>query len=124
IVVPGGNLGNTSAFGKAFVELHQLGLCRRVPRLAVVNARRANTLYELWTERGLRWNDGDWDRTAVADYYGECKAAGRRASTVASAIEIGRPVNLPKALRALDAMNGVVTDVSDEEILDEKARIG
>ena len=47
IVVPGGNLGNSSAFGKAFPELHELGLIDRVPRLAVINAAGANTLYEL-----------------------------------------------------------------------------
>ena len=47
IVVPGGNLGNCSAFGKAFHELHELGLIDRMPRLAVINAAGANTLYEL-----------------------------------------------------------------------------
>ena len=47
IVVPGGNLGNSSAFGKAFHELHQLGLIDRIPRLAVINAAGASTLYEL-----------------------------------------------------------------------------
>src|SRR5206468_2934012 len=55
IVVPGGNLGNTSAFGKAWMELKELGLVDRVPRLAVVNAAGANTLSELYNRRGLRW---------------------------------------------------------------------
>src|ERR671918_202043 len=58
IVVPGGNLGNSSAFGKAFHELHQLGLVDRMPRLAIINAAGANTLYELVERRGLRWNNG------------------------------------------------------------------
>ncbi|MFC1597422.1 threonine synthase, partial [Planctomycetota bacterium] len=58
IVVPGGNLGNSSAFGKAFGELKELGLIDRVPRLAVINAAGANTLYELVEKRGLRWNGG------------------------------------------------------------------
>ena len=58
IVVPGGNLGNSSAFGKAFHELHELGLIDRIPRLAVINAAGANTLYELVEQRGLRWNGG------------------------------------------------------------------
>ena len=58
IVVPGGNLGNSSAFGKAFDELHELGLIDRVPRLAVINAAGANTLYELVENAGVRWNDG------------------------------------------------------------------
>ncbi|MBE0691164.1 MAG: threonine synthase, partial [Anaerolineae bacterium] len=56
IVVPGGNLGNSSAFGKAFAELREIGLIDRVPRLAVINAAGANTLYELYHRRGLRWN--------------------------------------------------------------------
>lgn len=124
IVVPGGNLGNTSAFGKAFTELSMLGLCHRIPRLAVVNARGANTLYELHQKRGLRWRDGEWDTTTADRYYGELREQGRKAQTIASAIEIARPVNLPKALRSLDVMNGVVTEVSDAEILEEKARIG
>src|SRR6185369_4586754 len=53
IVVPGGNLGNSSAFGKAFIELKYLGLIDRVPRLAIINASGANTLYELYERRGL-----------------------------------------------------------------------
>lgn len=124
IVCPGGNLGNTSAFGKAFVEMNQLGLITRMPRIAVVNARGANTLYDLYTSQVLRWNGGDWDASLVDRYYAEMTAAGRKAKTIASAIEIARPVNLPKALRTLDAMDGVVTEVSDETILEEKARIG
>src|SRR5947208_8052488 len=61
IVVPGGNLGNASAFGKAFMELSELGLIDRVPRVAVINAAGPNTLYELYERRGLRWNDGSPD---------------------------------------------------------------
>ena len=53
IVAPGGNLGNSSAFGKAFHELHQLGLIDHIPRLAVINAAGANTLDELYERRGL-----------------------------------------------------------------------
>ncbi len=124
IVVPGGNLGNASAFGKAFVELKELGLVERLPRLAVVNARGANTLCELVNGKGVGWNGGDWPRETVAAHEEERRAAGWRARTVATAIEIGRPVNLPKALRSLAAMAGVVIEVEDEAILDEKARIG
>lgn len=124
IVVPGGNLGNTSAFGKAFIELQALGLVQRPPRLAVVNAAGANTLCELVDRRGVRWTGGAWDRQVVDAYYEELAASGRKAATVATAIEISRPVNLPKALRTLEAMDGVVCEVTDEEILEEKARIG
>ena len=51
-IVPGGNLGNSSAFGKAFLELKELGLIKRIPRLAVINASGANTLHQLYGERG------------------------------------------------------------------------
>src|SRR5947209_4737637 len=58
VVVPGGNLGNVSAFGKAFLELAELGLLKRVPRLAVINAAGANTFYQLTERLRLRWNAG------------------------------------------------------------------
>jgi len=124
IVVPGGNLGNSSAFGKAFHELHELGLIDRLPRLAVINATGASTLYELFERRGLRWNAGRPDAAMVNNYYAELDDAGRRASTIASAIEINRPVNLTKCLRALEWLNGVVREVTDEQMLNAKAQIG
>jgi len=124
IVVPGGNLGNSSAFGKAFIELRELGLIDRVPRLAVINAAGANTLCELVNQQHLGWNGGRIDRRAISAHFA-CRAAeGQWAKTVASAIEIGAPVNLSKAFRALDAMRGVVRQVSDEQILDGKALVG
>jgi threonine synthase len=124
VVVPGGNLGNVSAFGKAFIELKELGLLTRVPRLAVVNATGANTFRRLFGEQGLRWAGGRHDRGLVERYYGGLDAAGARAATIASAIEINRPVNLPKALRALEFCGGVVCEATDQEILDAKARVG
>ncbi len=124
IVVPGGNLGNSSAFGKAFAELKQLGLIDRVPRLAIINAAGANTLHELYENRGLRWNEGAPDMSVTCNYYDELDSQEKRADTIASAIEINRPVNLVKALRALDVCNGVVREVSDQEILDAKAQVG
>jgi threonine synthase len=124
IVVPGGNLGNSSAFGKAFHELHELGLIDRVPRLAVINAAGASTLYQLVERRGLRWNNGRPDANIINNYYTELDTAGRRASTIASAIEINRPVNLTKCLRALELCNGVVREVTDEQMLDAKAQVG
>ena len=69
IVVPGGNLGNVSSFGKAFDELVQLKLIPRVPRLAVVNAAGADTFYRLYEDRGLRWNGGRFDQTKIDAYY-------------------------------------------------------
>ncbi len=124
VVVPGGNLGNSSAFGKAFSELKKLGLIDRVPRLAIINAAGANTLRRLRDEHGLDWNAGQLDQSIISRFYEVMNAEGRRASTVASAIEINRPVNLPKALRALEICDGVVREVPDEVILDAKAKVG
>ena len=58
IIVPGGNLGNCSAFGKAFMEMKELGLIKKVPRLAVINASRRQHAERAGNERGLKWNDG------------------------------------------------------------------
>jgi threonine synthase len=154
IVVPGGNLGNVSAFGKAFAELLELGLVPRGPRFAVINAAGANTLYQLCERFGLRWTDGwhglaanqppdassvtdgrptrgtqeapscPFDPQLVARYYAGLDAERIRAATIASAIEINRPVNLPKALRALAQFDGVVREVTDQEIMDAKAKVG
>jgi threonine synthase len=124
VVVPGGNLGNVSAFGKAFIELADLGLLKRLPRLAVINATGADTFFQLHERHGLRWRTGRPDRGVIDGYYGYLDAEGTRAATIASAIEINRPVNLPKALRALDRCGGVVREATDQEILDAKARVG
>src|SRR5690606_39015841 len=120
-IVPGGNLGNCSAFGKAFMEMKELGLIRKIPRLAVINASGANTLNTVFSQRGLRWNGGRYDASVIQKVYAAMDEANYHAHTVASAIEISRPVNLPKALRALDVMNGVVREVTDEEILEHRA---
>ncbi|HEV3143488.1 MAG TPA: threonine synthase [Gemmataceae bacterium] len=124
IVVPGGNLGNVSSFGKAFTELKELGLIPRVPRLAVINAAGANTFYQLYERHGLRWNNGQPDAKIIDGYYRALDVENLRAATLASAIEINRPVNLPKALRALEKCGGVVREVTDQEILDAKAKVG
>lgn len=124
IVVPGGNLGNSSAFGKAFTELLDIGLIDRLPRLAIINAQGANTLYELVEDHGVRFEAGKPRTDAIDTYFSQMAAEGRRAQTVASAIEIGRPVNLLKALRSLEALNGVVREVDDTRILDGKALVG
>lgn len=124
VVVPGGNLGNVSAFGKAFIELTELGLIPRPPRLAVINAAGANTFYQLFEKQGLRWNDGRPDTGRIDGYYHQLDADKVRASTIASAIEINRPVNLPKALRALEKCGGVVREATDQEVMDAKARVG
>ncbi|MCY2952349.1 MAG: threonine synthase [Planctomycetota bacterium] len=123
VIVPGGNLGNCSAFGKAFMELKELGLVKKVPRLAIINARGANTLNEIVTRRGVKWNGGRYDAETVQKLYAAMDEGDYHPHTVASAIEISRPVNLPKALRALEVMKGVVREVSDEEILEHRAMV-
>lgn len=124
IVVPGGNLGNCSAFGKAYKEMLELGLVKRAPRLAIINAEGANTLNTLVNKQGLTWNDGRPDMSKAKRLYAGMDESGYHPHTLASAIEISRPVNLKKSLRALSVMNGVVTEVSDDAILEAKALIG
>ena len=124
VVCPGGNLGNSSAFGKAFAELHELGLIDRVPRIAIINATGARTLDRVVNDLGVRWNGGRYDREKVKAEYERMDREHDDARTVASAIEINRPVNLAKALRTLETTNGVVRSYSDEVIVEHKALVG
>ncbi len=124
IIVPGGNLGNCSAFAKAFKELKELGMIDRIPRLAIINAYGARTLDRIVNEQGVEWKGGRYDRDAVKAEYARMDRENERADTVASAIEINRPVNLPKALRALDIMDGVVRSFDDETIVEHKGMVG
>lgn len=104
VVVPAGNLGNTAAFGKALREALALGLIARMPRIAAVQARGAAPFAQSFAG-GFR------DRVAV------------KAETVATAIRIGNPASWDRAVRAIRETNGVVTSVSDEEIMAAKAAI-
>jgi threonine synthase len=124
IVVPGGNLGNSSAFGKAFWELKELGLIKQIPRMAIINATGASTLFDLVNDKKLAWNNGRVNQKIIDDYYADLTARKFSPHTCASAIEISRPVNLKKCLRAINITNGVVRKVPDEEILDAKAIVG
>lgn len=123
IICPGGNLGNSSAFGKALVELFSLGLIKKIPRLAVINSAGAATLSNLVNQHGLKYNGGEIDETIIEKYYAQLDKTKTRAHTIASAIEINRPVNLRKCLRALALTNGVTCAVSDQQIIDAKAWI-
>jgi threonine synthase len=124
IIVPGGNLGNSSAFGKAFGELKQLGLIDRIPRIAIINSTGADTLSHLVNVKKLLWNNGNVNQKIIDDYYADLTARNFSPHTIASAIEISRPVNLKKCLRTIDICNGIVLAVPDEEIKDAKAVIG
>ncbi len=107
VVLPGGNLGNTSAFGKAFREMLALGLTDRLPRLAVIQAEGAAPFYELMRAA---------DRSRLKPV--------TRPETLATAIRIGDPVSWPKALYEVAASGGVVEKISEQEIADAKAVIG
>ena len=102
IVVPAGNLGNTAAFGKALREAHALGIIRRMPRIASVQATGANPFYRSF-RTGFR------RRFRV------------KAETVATAIRIGDPASYDRAVRAIRETDGVVAAVGDPEILEAKA---
>ncbi|NOZ00939.1 MAG: threonine synthase [Deltaproteobacteria bacterium] len=102
IIMPGGNLGNSSAVTKGLAELRELGLIDRLPRVAVVQAKGANPLYRAFvTGRDLDPLDG--------------------AETIATAIRIGNPVSWKKSLRGIRQTHGCVTQVTDQEIMDAKA---
>ena len=101
VVVPGGNLGNTSAFGKALKEAYDAGWIKKLPRIATIQAEGANPFYQSFKE-------GFAERKTV------------KAETVATAIRIGDPVNFTKAVRVIEGVNGLVEQVTDEEILAAK----
>ena len=105
IVLPGGNLGNTSAFGKALRELRDFGFTTKTPRLAVIQAEGAAPFYEFMKTHG--------EFASVKDPH-----------TLATAIKIGDPVSWPKAFQEVEVSNGVVEKVSEQEIADAKAIIG
>ena len=106
IIVPGGNLGNSSAIGKALLEMHELGLISRLPKLSVIQAEGANALV-----RSVR------------------EAGGKRLISVApetraTAIRIGNPASWKKAVHVLEATRGACEQVSEVEIARAKAEIG
>ena len=106
IVLPGGNLGNTAAFGKALREMLAIGLIDRSPRLAVIQAEGASPFYCLARDPARRY------------------VAVEHPETLATAIKIGDPVSWPKALFEVEQSGGVVERVSEQEIGDAKAIIG
>lgn len=128
IVYPGGALGNTSSCGKSLMELYEWGWIKKIPRLAVVNSEGANTLYALYNgkfeETKLRWNRGKPDTNLIKKYYLHMDKNGIRPKTKATAIQIAKPANIIKGLRALEFTNGVVTQVSDQEMMDGMALVG
>ena len=105
VIVPGGNLANSSALGKGFAEMKLLGLIDRVPKISVIQAEGANPLY--------RWfiNDERIMQPVTAD-------------TRATAIRIGNPASWKKCARVIETMGGYCEQVSEQEIALAKAQIG
>jgi threonine synthase len=106
VIVPGGNLGNCSALGKAFLEMKELDLISRLPKLSVIQAEGANALVRTMRETG-----------------GE-KLISVQAETMATAIRIGSPASWKKAVRVLQATGGTVEQVSEVEMALAKAEVG
>jgi threonine synthase len=104
IVLPSGNLGNASALHAGFALMRELGLIDRFPRLVMAQAENANPLYRAWHAK-------------LAEV-----PAIKAEATQATAIQIGNPVSAPRALRALEAMNGLVEQASEQELADAAAR--
>lgn len=104
IVLPAGNLGNTSAIGKALLELNEIGFIKKLPRIAAIQAAGANPFYQSFRKNFHK-------RYSV------------KANTVANAIQIGNPVSYQRAKKVIEKFDGVVEEVSDQEILDAKAII-
>ena len=105
IVVPGGNLGNSSAIGKALLELRELGLIARLPKVSIIQAEGANPLVRMVRAGGKVLEPMQPD-------------------TMATAIRIGNPASWRKALKVLQVTGGAVEDVSESEIAMAKAEIG
>ncbi|KAH6761650.1 Pyridoxal-5'-phosphate-dependent enzyme family protein [Perilla frutescens var. hirtella] len=103
VIVPGGNLGNIYAFYKGFKMCQELGLVDRIPRLVCAQARNANPLY--------RYYRSGWKE------FTPMKAE----TTFASAIQIGDPVSIDRAVYALQKSNGIVEEATEEELMDAMA---
>ncbi len=103
-IIPGGNLGNNSALSKGMQELYELGIIDKIPRIAVIQATGANPLYRMWK-----------DKTAYQPVTDP--------ETIATAIKIGNPISWEKSLRGLEWCNGVVEEVTEQEIMDAKAMV-
>ena len=98
VIVPGGNLGNVSAVAKGFQMFHDLGLIDKLPRLVCAQAERADPLYRSY-KKGFKTFDSIQAKT-----------------TLASAIQIGDPVSYKKAIRALQAFDGIVEEATENEL--------
>ncbi len=104
IIIPGGNLGNISALGRGFWMLKELGLIDRLPRLVCAQAEQANPLYRSYLT-------GFTDYTPIAAQ-----------KTLATAIQIGNPVSIERAIKTLQLFDGIVEQASEDELANAAAR--
>jgi threonine synthase len=128
IVYPGGALGNISSCGKALMELYEWGWIKKIPRILVVNATGADTFYRLvnglFDNSKLNWNGGRIDTELIGRYYRYQDLNNISPRTLATAIQIGKPANIAKALRTIDFTNGLVEVVDDTDMLDGMSVVG
>jgi threonine synthase len=117
VVVPGGNMGNSTALGKGFQELFDMGLIRRLPKLSVIQAEGAAPVARLFWNLSPAQLAGDEELPEKLEPVENPK-------TLATAIKIGAPVSWKKALRVVVRSHGQVIAVSEQEIADAKAMIG
>lgn len=103
-IIPGGNLGNNTAMTKGLRELYDLGIIDKIPRVAVIQAEGANPLYTMWKNKS------------------EYKAV-HNPETIATAIKIGNPVSWEKSIKGIEWCNGIVEQVTEQEIMDAKAKV-
>ena len=111
------------------MELYEWGWIKKIPRIAVINASGANTLYRLFNghfeNKKLRWGDGIPNFNLIQGLYDMMlEDESLKPKTKATAIQIGKPANITKGLRALDFTNGVVEEVTDTEMLDGMSVVG
>jgi threonine synthase len=128
LVYPGGALGNTASCGKCLMELYDWGWIKKVPRIVVVNSTGANTFYELvngeFESQKLVWNAGNFDANLLDRYYTYKDSKALMPKTRATAIQIGKPANIAKALRAIEFTDGLVVQVDDKEMSHGMAVVG
>ncbi len=103
IIIPGGNLGNVSALGSGLLMMRDLGLIAKLPRIVVAQAERANPLYRSYLKNFESFEPVEAQKT------------------LASAIQIGNPVSIQKAIRTLKQFDGIVMDATEQELADAAA---
>ncbi len=103
-IIPGGNLGNNTALSKALMELYELEIIKKIPRIAVIQAAGANPLYTMWK-----------NKTSFVPV--------KNPETIATAIKIGNPISWEKSLRGIEWSNGVVEEATEQEIMEAKAMV-